>query len=182
VRRDPHVSWLLAELLVASRNARRPDVRPTLVACGLELCGPICGVDFVEADASHYAPAPGGKAAIIVPHFEGGRLLDLVACSLDSRAMRSRTGICTVLGEDRIDAARWEGSSVRLFRDALEWLCAGRDGAVLVDMRAARHVLADLPAVIANDALHAKAIERAMRHPTALPRVSAAASTRRRAA
>jgi hypothetical protein len=169
----PGINSLLVELIAAHRTARREDLAPALDACGLhQTGGPIFGVEFVMVDAHNYAPEPGGRPALIVPYFEDGRLLDLVACSLATRTSRTRNGICTALGMDAIDAARWNEEQVRLYTDPLEWLQHGRQGACVIDWRAARHVLADVPAVDCNDnkAL-ADRIDKAMRQPVHMPRL-----------
>lgn len=164
---------LLAELVPAHQAARRDDLADALDACGLrQTGGPIFGVEFVASDAHNYAPEPGGKPALILPHFEGGRLLDLVACDLATRASRTRAGVCTALGADYIDRARWDETPVRLFADPVEWLRADRQGACIVDWRAVRHVLADVPAVNcgANRAL-ADRVDKALRQPVHVPRL-----------
>ena len=137
----------MRELIQAHQRARQADLSEALAACGLQHHGgPLWGVAFVEIDANHYAPAPGGRPALIVPHFDGNALLDLVACGLQTRTCRTREGICTALGLDHIEHAKETGTAVRLFADPIDWLRNGRRGAVIVDWRAARFMLADVPA------------------------------------
>lgn len=162
-------SWLLSELLRAYRTARTPDLFRALSACGLRMSrGIVWGVDFVAIDRHHYAPEPGGKPAVIIPHFVDGRLLDLVAVGLRERSARTRLGICVALGEENLDWARDSQSSVRLHRDPIEWLRNDRIGAAVVDWRGAKHALLDLPS-IACDAATALRIESAMRAPVHVP-------------
>ena len=163
------VPWLLSELLRAYRTARTPDLFRALAACGLRMSrGIVWGVDFVAIDRHHYAPEPGGKPAVVIPHFVDGRLLDLVAVGLHERSAWTRLGICAALGEEALDNARYWKNTVRLHRDPIEWLRNDRTGAAIVDWRAARHALFDVPA-IACDAATAMRIERAMRVPTHTP-------------
>lgn len=167
------MSPLFRELLAAHRLARQPDLAAALDACGLRQVGaPIWGVAFVAVDRAHYAPAPGGKTAIIVPAFADGVLVDLVATGLQTRECRTRAGIATVLGAEWIDHARDSETALTLFPDPLEWLRCGRRGAVVVDWRAARFTLADLPGGIAcTSESVAQRVDRAMRHPVQVPQL-----------
>jgi hypothetical protein len=163
---------LLRELLAAHRMARSPDLAATLQAGGLPVfTGPIWGVSFVEIDAHHYAPAAGGKPAIIAPLFEAGALLDLIATGLETRSTRTRAGIATVLGQEWIDQAKETETAVRLLADPIELLCNGRYGAVIVDWRAARYALGDVPGIACQSELLAKQVERAVRRPERLPQL-----------
>jgi hypothetical protein len=158
------------ELVAAHRTARHKDLAQVLAACGLrQHGGPIFGIEFVVIDAHHYAPELGGKPALILPHFEEGRLLDLVAVGVTTRACRTRVGICTALGADYIDRARESEGQLRLYSDPLEWMQRGRVGACIIDWRAARHVLADVPAIACSSDMLAARVERAMRLPVSLP-------------
>lgn len=172
VPQRPRINPLLLELVAAHRKARREDLAGALDACGLhQYVGPIFGVEFVAYDTHHWAPEPGGKPALIVPHFEDGRLLDLVAVSPRSRACRTREGVCTVLGGEWLDHARDYDTAARIYPDPLSWLLAGRRGAVIVDWRAARHVLADVPALECTAKALAERIDKAMRQPVNVPRL-----------
>jgi hypothetical protein len=164
------INPLLWELVAAHRGARREDLAQALDACGLrQTGGPIFGVEFVTIDANNYAPEPNGKPAVIVPYFVGGELVDLVATGLATRTCRTREGLCVALGMDAIEQARWNEGQLRLYSDPLEWLQRGRQGACVVDWRAARHVLADVPGIAcSSDALAAR-VEKALRQPVQLP-------------
>ena len=160
---------LFREYLVSRGTARRPDLAAALQGCGLPSEG--LGVSFVEIDSHHYAPTAGGKPAIITPLFEDGVLLDLVATGLQTRTTRTRAGIATVLGQEWIDRAKDTGTAVRLFGDPIKWLRNGRRGAVVVDWRTARYVLAGVPDIACETELLAKQVERAMRQPASTPRL-----------
>lgn len=137
--------------------------------CGLPTEG--FGVAFVEIDGHHYAPVAGGKPAIIIPLFHDGELLDLVATGLQTRAMRTREGVATVLGREWIDHAKETETTLRLFGDPIEWLRNGGRGAVVVDWRSARHALADVPGIACGSEFLAAQVERAMRQPIHIPRL-----------
>lgn len=164
------MSALLRELVAAHALAQQPDLQDALAACGLAPPGPVWGVAFVSVDSHHYTPSPGGKPAIIVPAFDGGVLMDLVATGLETRAIRTRCGAVTVLGEEWLDHARQTGAAARMFGDPIEWLRNGRRGAVLLDQRSACFALADVPAVNwCGSEIHAHEIDRAMRRRISLP-------------
>lgn len=161
---------LLRELLTARKTASTPDLAVALQACGLPITT-VWGVSFVEIDAHHYVPVAGGRAAVITPLFEDGRLLDLVATGLQTRATRTRAGIATVLGRQWINHAKETETTVRLFGDPIEWLRNGRRGAVVVDWRSARHALADVPGIACETEFLAAQVERAMHQPVSLPKL-----------
>lgn len=165
----PKINPLLWELVAAHRTARREDLAQALDACGLRQTGEIFGVEFVQVTPHNYEPAPGGHAALIVPHVEDGKIVDLVATGFATRTSRTREGICTALGTDQIDLAREREGQLRLYADPLEWLQHNRQGACVIDWRAAHHVLADVPAIAcSNDKLAAR-VERALREPVRMP-------------
>jgi hypothetical protein len=163
-------STLLRELLAARKTASTTDLAAALQACGLPVTT-VWGVAFVEIDGNHYVPVVGGKPAVIVPLFVDGVLLDLVATGLQTRATRTRAGIATVLGQEWIDHAKATETPLRLFGDPIEWLRNGGRGAVVVDWRAARHVLADVPGIACETEFLAAQVERAMRQPVHIPRL-----------
>ena len=159
------MSPLLPELLTAHALAHRLDLRKALVACRLRQAGgQIWGVAFVSTDdPHHYVPMAGGASAIIVPVFDGGALIDLVATVMPSRAIRTRCGVATVLGREWLDHARDAGESARLFADPIAWLAGGRHGAVVLDWRSARFDLADLSSLVCDSDRLAARVDDSMR-------------------
>jgi hypothetical protein len=165
-------SALFRELLAAHKVARSPELAAALRACGLPIDGASTwGVAFVEIDEHNYAPAAGGKPAIIVPLFEDGALLDLVATGLETRSTRTRAGIATVLGREWLDRAKDTETTVRLFADPIEWLRNSCRGAVIVDWRSARFALSDVPGIACENELLAERVKRAMQQPVHLPKL-----------
>lgn len=161
---------LLRELVRVTTQAREPTARQTLVDAGIPLdCGSAWGFDHVEIDVHHYYSAPSGLPAVIVPHFESGELVDLVAVGPRSRSCRTLLGVCTVLGSDSIERAKTHDEYLRLYADPIEWYAAGRVGAVIVDWRIAKYELRGLPGIACDDALTARRIERALRDPVDVP-------------
>lgn len=171
--RRPKVNPLLLELVAARRRLDNAELAGALGTYGLHTdSGPLWGVAFVTVNHHHYEPAPDGRPAVIVPHFEGGRLLDLVAVSLRGRACRTRTGVCTVLGREAIDDAKDCGAAVQIHPDPIAWLQNGRRGACMVDWRAARHELADLGVIECDSQSLADKIDKAMRQPVNVPQIT----------
>jgi hypothetical protein len=167
------MTGLFRELLAAHRIACNPERTAALQACGLPIDGPtIFGAALVERIGAHnYAPDAGGKPAIIVPLFEDGRLLDLIATGLETRSTRTRAGIATVLGREWIDHAKDTETTVRLFADPIDWLRNGCRGAVVVDWRAARYELADIPGIACEGELLAKRVEHALKQRARIPQL-----------
>ena len=162
----PRRSALDARADQAHQRTSETDLSEALAACGLHHHGgPLWGVAFVEIEANHYAPAPGGRPALIVPHFDGNVLMDLVACGLQTRTCRTREGICTALGLDHIERAKETGTAVRLFADPIDWVRNGRRGAVIVDWRAARFTLADVHGIACESTLLGARVEKALNQP-----------------
>jgi hypothetical protein len=169
------MSPLFPELLAAHKLARKHDLQDALAACGLTQTGPMWGIAFVSVDPHHYAPSPGGKPAVIFPVFANNgdavELVDLVACGLETRAIRTRCGVATLLGQPWLDLARATGVAARMFADPIEWLRNKGHGAVLLDMRAACFALADVPSLACETDRLARQIDNAMRQPPHLPQL-----------
>ena len=128
---------LLRELLHASKVAREPRLEGVLATLGLAHEGPLWGFDFLEFTGPTYRPLLGGDGALIMPVFDDGLIVDLVACRVSDRRIATRHGAARALGEDWIDLAALNRSRLALFSDPLRWLMAGRRGAVVLDWRQA---------------------------------------------
>jgi hypothetical protein len=166
------MSPLFRELLAARHTAQTPDLAAALLACGLPIDSPSTwGAAFIDLDAHHYAPAAGGKAAIITPLFADGVLLDLIATGLATRSTRTRLGVATMLGREWVDRAKDTETAVRLFGDPIDWLRNGCRGAVVIDWRAARYELSDLPGIACENEMLAKRVERELKQPVRIPQL-----------
>jgi hypothetical protein len=166
----PLLSPLLQELLAAARLAQRPELADTLRALGLAgRALPLWGLAAVDAGRDHYAPHPDGRFALITGAFEHGELVDLVATSLATRAMRRRVGDAVLLGADRIEHARELGRPLPVFADAWSWLCGGCLGIVILDFSRVALLLRDVPALsVQTDALAVR-LKQAFECPLPLP-------------
>ncbi len=116
-----------------------------------------------------YQPDEGGRLAAIVPAFEGRHLVDLVACSFTSRAMRTRNGIATVLGFDRIEDACLGREPLRVHDHALSWLRNKCRGVVVIDWTAAPSLLRDVPSLVCESEATAAELTRAFERPNPYP-------------
>ena len=170
-RRAAAVSPLFRELCGRAMHGAPPDL--AAASTGVRPADqrlPIWGVSFVEMiDAHHYAPAAGGKPAIICPLFEDG-LCSTWWPRASRRARRAPVRASPLSwGKSGSTTPRRQRPTVRLFGDPIEWLRNGRRGAVVVDWRAARHALADVPGIACETEFLAAQVERAMRQPVCPP-------------
>jgi hypothetical protein len=132
---------ILGELAQAARRRTHPDLAPLISDLGLaSVRGPAWGFGHVVADGETYQPAIDGetaRAAFIVPAIEDGAVADLVACSVETRRMRSRHGAAALVGFDEIDRAREADAPLLVFDNAIRWLRGNTRGAVIVDWKRA---------------------------------------------
>jgi hypothetical protein len=167
----PRLSSRMRELLQAYRIACDPRYRDDLAACGLKQGGPIWGFDFVEFSRLIYQPAPGGDCALIVPVFDDGKLIDLVACRPTDYRIATRHGIARALGENWIDLAVLHRARLPLYSDPLRWLMNGRRGAVVLDWSQAGFLFDGLEGITCDSpalANRVHATTRRMSHPPRL--------------
>lgn len=157
-----HVNPLLRELVRARRLADTPVLRPILHKVGLTETPHYWGVDWVEVDGSLYRPADGGgRIALIVDCRQHGGLIDLVATSLETRAMRRRKGLGTLLGQGERDYAVQHGKSLAVFADGISWIANDGKGVVILDWRDAPFQLADVPSLTCESEALAVRLRRA---------------------
>jgi len=125
------------ELIKADQWRRHPDIAPVAADLGLaNVHGPAWGFGHVAADGETYRPALDGEtahAAFVVPAVEDGGVVDLVACTVSPRRMRSRLGVAAVVGLEEIERARETEAPLLVFDDTLRWLRGNTLGAVVVD-------------------------------------------------
>jgi hypothetical protein len=153
--------------------ARRSAFAQALQAVGLtdlpaSLATPLWGIAHVSAGREFYQPEEEGELAVIVPAFEGPLLVDLVACSLATRAMRSRFGIASVLGHDWI-ADAFLGTPLSVFDDALTWLGGGCRGVVILDWQDAPLLLREVSALHCESERTAGRLTEAFERPRPYP-------------
>jgi len=132
---------ILGELAQAARRRTHPDLAPLISDLGLaSVRGPAWGFGHVVADGETYRPAIDGetaRAAFIVPAVEDGVVFDLVACSIETRRMRSRLGAAALVGLDEIERAREADAPLLVFDDVVRWLRGNTRGAGIVDWKRA---------------------------------------------
>jgi len=162
---------LLRELLHASKVAREPRLEGVLATLGLTHEGPLWRFDFVDFTGPTYRPLLGGDGALIVPVFDDGLIVDLVACRVIDRRIATRHGAARALGEDWIDRAILHRTPLALFSDPLHWLMAGRHGAVVLDWRKAPFLFDGVEAVACDSPALASRVRSATHQMTKRPQI-----------
>jgi hypothetical protein len=161
---DLRVDGVLGELILAGRSAMHPDLRPVLEDLGLlNARTPMWGFAHIVPNGDGYCPASPdefGRAAVIVPTFDGCGLADLVAEDLQSRRLLRRLGVANLLGVDQVEMAREAHQPLLIFNSTLSWLRGHTLGAVIVDWDAAGYELDGVAEILC--------------HPSIAPRLHAA--------
>ena len=161
---------LLGELIEASRARSLPEVARLLPRPFASGPRPCWGLALVEADARFYAPASdGGALALIAAAWDGPDLIDLVATSPRTRAMRRRTGEAVLLNDRAVDQAREMQRPLRLHEDGYAWLAARCHGAVVLDWPRAVPRLAEAPGLVCDSEALARRVMHAFERPLPLP-------------
>ena len=167
------MSELLRELIDASRVLRDPEAVAILANCGIDGSGPLFGLATVETDERFYAPHPEGKLALITGVWDDdGPLIDLVATSVRTRAMRRRRGDGQFIGGGAIERARERGHALHLFTDGWSWMRHRRAGAVVLDWSAAPYEFDGLAEITCESEFLAARLKRAFARPIAPPPIS----------
>jgi hypothetical protein len=131
------IDGLLGELASADRLRQDPRVEPLLRALGLQsVRASAWGFGWVVPEGGTYRPATSsesGSASFIMPCFEDGGLVDLVAEGLASGRRLPRTGVATLLGRDAIEKAKEFKEPLLVFHRASAWLRGNGLGIVPID-------------------------------------------------
>ena len=168
--RQSAFSWLLGELIEASRTRHRPEIARLLPGPLRSGARPCWGLALVEADARFYEPSrESGALALIAGVWDGGDLIDLVATSTRTRAMRRRTGEAALLNDRAVDLARDARQPLRLHEDGYAWLAARCHGTVVLDWARAVPRLAEAPGLVCDSEALAHRVMRAFERPLPLP-------------
>lgn len=168
--RTRQLSPLLRELIAASRLAAHPSLSPYAERNGFRRLGtPVWGIARVSGSGTTYEPTDDGEPALIVPAYDDGRIVDLVATLMRPRPMLlTRRGVSTVLGADAVMRAVAHGDRKRplwLHHDPMAWLRAECVGAVILDWQAAPHDLAGVAAFVVGDDVLARRVHAAVVRP-----------------
>ncbi|MCA1653678.1 MAG: hypothetical protein ABR588_05965 [Sphingomicrobium sp.] len=125
----------------------------------------------IAIDDGLYAPSCDGAPHLILPVFEDGELVDLVAFTSEQPlAWLLRIGVGWSLGLlDGFERHSWE-PEVRLWASPLDWLRAGCDGLCVLDWSAPEVInLASLPSIRCQDHNLADRLKEALSRPYRLP-------------
>ena len=121
----------------------------------------MCGTAKIRPEGQNYVPDDGGLEALVVPIFDAGETIDLLAFKLSNPTRWwLRLGQAAYLGGDALgDVVMDEG--VQVFKTALSWLQAGApaDGLVVLNWSIARRELA-CHSVDAEDLAHGLELDR----------------------
>ena len=159
---------LLHELENARRRARREVCVPYLRSAGIDdLLAlpdyPPWGLAWISVGEAFYQPEPypDGIGALILPAIEVRSVVDLVAVSLETGAVRTRYGIAEMLGARELFHRSEDGEPVPVFEDALSWLRGGGDGIFILDWTRIHVPLQGLPGLVCQTPALAQRIKRA---------------------
>ena len=124
---------------------------------------PPWGLAWVSVGEEFYQPEPfpDGIPALIVPAIEALHVVDLVAVSFETGALRTRYGIADYVGYNAILHRSADNEPVPVFEDALSWLKGGGDGIFIVDWTAIHTHLRGLPGLVCQTPALAQRIKRA---------------------
>jgi len=131
-------------------------------------------VRVIAIDDGLYAPSDEGKPHLILPVFEDGELVDLVAFTSEQpMAWLLRLGTGWSLGLiDGFERHSWE-DEVRLWASPLDWLRADRDGLCILDWSAPEvYNLSRLPNIRCQDDRLAEQLMHALSRPYRLPNIT----------
>lgn len=132
---------------------------------------PFWGIDWISVGDEFYQtePYPDGIGALIVPAIEGAQLVDLVAVSVETGALRTRYGIAEYIGHNVLSDRSADGEPVPVFEDALSWLKGGGDGIFIVDWTYIHTHLQGLPGLVCQTQALAQRIKRAFEQAVPCP-------------
>lgn len=156
------LTWLEEEMFAASFEVRRAHI-DRIVACGVPLEAiaqlgvkqPQFGIAAIrEEKGSLYSPDPDGAPAVIMPVFDCGEVIDLIAFKSSRPAnWRWRIGHGWALGADLLDG----DNPVRVVRTPIEWLAEAGDAFAVLDWEAPaqcwREVQSAPPLIVADELL-----------------------------
>lgn len=128
----------------------------------------------IDADDGLYAPSNDGTPHLVLPVFEDGELVDLVAFTSEQpMAWLLRVGVGWSLGLiDGLERHSWQ-DEVRLWASPLDWLRADCDGLCILDWSAPEvSKLSRLPNIRCQDRPLAERLKEALRRPYRLPTIT----------
>lgn len=141
-------------------------VRRNLIAWPNGLDHKPIGLARVRFDGYTFEPADDGVEAVLLPVRRDRMLIDVVAWPLNQpRKWRTRRGIATVLGGDAIRRAFHLNRAILIHEMPVQWLAAGRCGAVVLDVAAARFELATAPRLAVSNQAFGERLDRLLNQP-----------------
>jgi hypothetical protein len=108
----------------------------------------------------HHTDTDSGADAFILPVEGTSGIIDLVAFDPETGLLATWLGRAFAINEASIWAPNLDGDPLPVWRDAIGWLKAKREGIVLLKPQQAYSYLDHLPGVIAEDVQHGDELER----------------------
>ena len=145
---------ILGEVVTAARRRHAPALDQIVQRLGIDTCrAPLWGFAHIVPEGEGYRPADRvefGATAFIVPAFEHGRLVDIVAETILPCSRYMRLGGAGLLNFDAIDIARQTGEPLFVFERVRQWLRGHCHGVVVIDWRRAAHELDGVPTILCS--------------------------------
>jgi hypothetical protein len=130
------------------------------------------GIEWVEFHGVTYSPVQdGGDACLIVPVFDGDDIVDLAACSFRGRRVATRREVGMALGRRFIARAAEQQCLLTLHADPLDWVRAGRRGAVVLDWSAVGFLLDGVHEIVCRSPSLARRVHATTRRMADPPRL-----------
>jgi hypothetical protein len=129
---------------------------------------PIGAARVLFHDGGTFDVDAGGQRALTFRATDCGEPVDLVAWQPRTGHLASWRGAAFCLGDvdQCFNPATWfDGDGLRLHRDPLDWLRAGRDGIVILKPKLCWAHLRNVPRVICADIEHGEAVKRWIKPP-----------------
>ncbi len=163
--------YLINELTAALGKATTKTHVDRLIGLGLPPAAvDMCGTALIQPDGELYQPDDAGPEALVVPVFDSGETIDLLAFNLSNPdRWWLRLGVAAYLGGDALGDAVMD-EPVRAFKTPLSWLRASApaDGLVVIDWDTAPQDLA-YRNIVAEDLAHGEDLVRRLTVPALRP-------------
>ena len=165
--------YLIDELLGALGSVMAETHVDRLLSLGVPPEATVmCGRARIQSDGDRYQLDDDGLEVTILPCFDGGETIDLLAFApADPANWWLRRGEAVFVGGDALGDTVMD-EPVRVFRTPLSWLRAGApaDGLVVLDDEIARRELA-YHSVVAEDLAHGLELDRRLTIPAQRPQI-----------
>lgn len=134
------------------------------------------GVDRIDVDDSaRWWPVEDGKAALLIPVYERGEMIDIVAFRSSQPARWWwRVGCGSLLGADLLNDG-WHEDAVRVVSTPLDWLAVGGDAVCVLDWQCPDYELSpmrDRDELACDTPILAARLRRRLAQPRKVPNIT----------